>query len=275
MGIAIIGADSRLDSDAVTVVPSENANFPASNLSDDRNYTVFKPGSTATSVTIKTDAGVGNTVDVDYFMSVGHDYFDPALDGNGAVDVKFEHSADDAAYTTLFDETGILDNKIILRSFTKATNRFFRLTLSRVATFIPSIGQLQWGKAVEFPAGTILKGYDPQTEMIRNVTSRSQSGQILGAVRFYQERRADIKAKLLTNTFVRDETLGGFQDFWDNHGVQLKPFVFSWNSGNPGNFEKDAFFCQIAEKKGIRRPIVTPIDSGFRDLSFSVIGVKE
>jgi len=275
MGSAIIGADSRLDTDTITLSPVENVNFPAINLFDDRLYTIFKPNATATTVTIKTDAGVGNTVDVDYFMALGHDFFDPASDGNGAVDIELEHSADDIGYTSIFSETGILDNKIILRAFTKVTNRFFRLSITRVATFIPSIGQLQWGKSVIFPAGSILKGFDPQMEAIKNVTSRSQSGQILGAVRFYQERKADIKAKLLTNAFIRDETLGGFQDFWDNHGVLLKPFVYSWNSGNPGSFEKDSFFCQVDERRGIGRDIVTPLDTGFRDLSFSVVGVKE
>ena len=275
MSGAIIGANSRLDSDTVVVSPVENVNFPAVNLSDDRTFTIFKPTSTATTVTVTTDAGVGNTVDVDYFMALAHDFFDPASDGNGPVDIEFENSADDISYSSIFTETGILDNKIILRTFTKATNRFFRLKITRVATFIPSIGQLQWGKAVVFPAGSINKSYDPQMEKIKNVTSRSQSGQILGAVRFYQERRADIKAKLMTNAFVRDETVGGFQEFWDNHGVLLKPFVWAWNAGNPGDFEKDSFFCQIDEKRGVKRPLVTPVDSGFRDLMFSVIGVKE
>jgi hypothetical protein len=275
MSGAIIGANSRLDSDTVVVSPVENTNFPAINLSDDRTYTIFKPTSASSTVTITTDAGVGNTVDVDYFMALAHDFFDPASDGNGAVDIEFEHSADDISYSSIFTETGILDNKIILRKFTEATNRYFRLSITRVATFIPLIGQLQWGKAVVFPAGSIHKSFDPQMEIVKNVTSRSQLGHILGAVRFYQERRADIKAKLMTNAFVRDETVGGFQDFWDNHGVLLKPFVWSWNAGNPGNFEKDSFFCQIDEKKGVRRPIVTPLDVGFRDLQFSVIGVKE
>lgn len=275
MGLAIIGANSRLDTDTLTVSPVESANFPAINLFDDRAYTIFKPNATATTVTIKTDAGVGNTVDVDYFMALAHDFLDPASDGNGAVDIEFEHSANDAAWTPIFSETGIVDSKIICRKFTQVTDRYFRLSITRVATFIPSIGQLQWGKAVVFPAGSVLKGFDPQMEQVKNVTSRSQSGQILGAVRFYQERRANIKTKLLTNAFVRDETTGGFQDFWDNHGVLLKPFVYCWNSGNPGDFEKDSFFCQIDERKGIKRNIVTPVDTGFRDLSFSVIGVKE
>lgn len=274
MANPIFGADSRLDTDTLTTTPTENVNFPDSNLFDDRVFTIFKPTSAATEVIIKTDAGGGNTVDVDYFMALGHDFFDPDEDGNGALRVRFESSTDDISYVTHVDVNLATDNQIILRTFTKVTKRFYRLKLTRGSSFIPSIGQLQWGARVEFPTGVNV-GFDPQEERLKSASTRSQTGNIVGAVRFFTERSIRIQGKLILDSFIRDETTGGFQDFWDDHASQMKPFVFAWNPGNPGNFEKDALFAVIDPRRGIRRPLRTQLDVGLRDIMFSITGVKE
>jgi len=270
----IFGADSRLDQDTLTTAPLASASFPTANLFDDRIFTLFKPSASSTEVIVKTDAGVGNTVDADYFMVVGHDFFDPAVDGNGALRVRFENSADDISYSTIVDINTATDNKIISRTFSKVTDRFFRLRLTRVATFVPSIGQTQWGKRVELPIG-FEPGFDPQEERIRSASTRSQTGNILGAVRFFTERSIRIRGRLILDSFIRDETTGGFQDFWDNHAALLKPFLFAWNPGNPGSFEKDALFAIIDSSQGIRRRLRTQLDVGFRDLEFAITGLKE
>lgn len=275
MAVPMVGADSRLDNDTVTTSPAEDANFPASRLSDDRTFTVFKTTSASAIVNIVTDAGVGNTVNVNYVMIVGHDLSDPASDGNGAVNVSFQDSADGSAFNP--DQFNFMpsNNKIILRTFSTVTNRFFRLRFTRGATFIPSIGQTQWGTRVDMEFGTQV-GFDPQEERLVARINRSQTGQILGAISTYSERRATINIPLVTNAFVRSTTApGGFQDFWDNHATQMLPFVFAWNPGNPGSFEQDAFFCQLEPGQMIQRPLRTPLDSGFRDLEFRVTGLKE
>lgn len=274
MGNPIFGADSRLDTDTLTVTPVENASFPASNLSDDKTFILFKPDSSATEVTIETDAGVGNTVDVDYLMVIGHDLNDPDEDGLGAVKLEFQNSADGIGFSTILTITTVDDSKIILRTFTKVTDRFFRIRLTRGSAFIPAIGETQWGKRVELPVGFEV-GFDPQEERLRSASTRSQSGNILGSVRFFTQRDIRIRGRLILDSFIRDETLGGFQDFWDNHASLLKAFVFSWNPGNPGSFEKDSLFAIIDPSQGIRRPLRTQLDVGFRDLEFAITGQKE
>ena len=274
MGNVIFGADSRLDQDVLTASVAADADFPIARLHDDRGFTLYKMGSAATELLVKTDAGVGNTADVDYFMLIFHDLFDPDSDGGGAVLVEFQHSTDDISYTTIFSVTPT-DNTIIARSFTKETKRFFRLRLTRGASFKASLGETQWGQAVR-PGIGINSGFDPNDETISGQLNRSRNGNLLGAVVGSSMRRARVRLDLLTSTFVDDETdPTGFKFFWNTHASQLKPFLFHWNDGNPGSFEKDAFFARIDPGAGISRPLRSSIDTDRKDLSFGVIGLKE
>lgn len=284
MGNVFFGAESRLDKDALSVSVAADADFPTTNLNDDRSFTVYKMGSTATELLIKTDAGVGNTVTVDYFMLVGHDLFDPDSDGNGAITVEFQSSPDDIVYTNIFTAS-LSDNAIIARSFVNAaaiTRRFFRLKLTRGAAFKASLGELQWGLAVR-PGIGMPVGYDPNDETIEGQFNRSRTGQLLGAIRTVSMRRARVRLELLDGSFVNDTTdPTGFKFFWDTHASKLKPFLFHWNPGTAGAelgaagpFEKDAFFAIIDPGAGINRPLRTQLDVGRKDLEFAVIGVKE
>lgn len=283
MGNVIFGADSRLDQDTVSASVAADADFPVANLNDDRSFTLYKMGSTATELLVKTDAGVGNTVDVDYFMLVGHDLPDPDSDGNGEVLVQFQHSTDDISYTTIFAigvilGEGPVPSTIIARSFTKETKRFFRLRLTRAAAFKVSLGELQWGQAIR-PGIGVAVGFDPNDETIEGQFNRSRTGQLLGAVRAFSMRRARVRLELLDGSFVNDTTdPTGFKFFWDTHASLLKPFLFHWNpgaAGAPGSFEPDAFFAIIDPGAGINRPLRTQLDVGRKDLEFAVIGVKE
>lgn len=288
MGNVMFGADSRLDQDTLTASVAADANFPVSNLNDDRAFTLYKMGSTATELLVKTDEGVGDFAIVDYFMLVGHDLSDPDSDGNGAVLVEFQHSSDDITYTTIFSVTPT-DDKIIVRSFFQIKKQFFRLRLTRGTAFKASLGELQWGRAVRPGAdqpfdGTpgqsvgigVSVGFDPNDETIEGQFNRSRTGQLMGAVRTISMRRARVRLELLDGSFVNDTTdPTGFKFFWDTHASKLKPFLFWWNDGNPGPFEKDAFFAIIDPGAGINRPLRTQLNVGRKDLEFAVIGVKE
>ncbi len=266
MGLPLFGADSLLDSDTLTSSPVAATAFPLANLNDDRVFTAFKPSATGT-LDIKTDAGVGNTSDVDYFGMVGHDLFT-----EGAT-ITFARSSDDISYTTIFTSTPG-DDKIILRGFDQETFRFFRLRITGAVAAV-SIGQLQWGTKVEVPFG-IEVGFDPLAEVVRMRQTRSQEGNILGSVATFAERRASIALRLMPNSFVNGTTVGDFLEFWDNHASIGKPFFWQWNAEEPPvNFEKDAFFAVIVNDVAISRPIVTPLDSGERDISFDIEGLKE
>lgn len=271
MAAPIFGANSRLDLDIITTVPAAATLSPKTNLRDDRVYTTFKPTSSGTTVDIVTDAGA--SVAVDYFMMIGHDLSDPALDGLGAVLLTFARSADDISYTTIFSVTPS-DDLIIARSFASVSDRFFRVRLTRGTAFIPAIGQAQWGVAVQAPFGMEV-GFDPDAEQINNRFNQSQTGNMLGATQTFVQRRASINLPLVPNSFVNGTAVGDFGEFWDNHARKLLPFLFLWNPGNPGSFEKDAMFAQVDPATSIRRPLRTQLDVGFRDLSFEVLALGE
>lgn len=274
MGNPIFGADSRLDSDTITLNVASSASFPSTNLFDDRIYTVCKTASSTDNFEIKTDTGAANSQAVDYFMMVGHDLSDPNSDGSGACTVSFAWSNDDATYTSLFSVTPT-NNKIICRAFTQVTARYYRLGIVRGTNFIPSIGQLQWGQRVEAPYYGLPVGYDPQSETVKSSESVSQSGNVLGAVRHYSERKENIKLDLMPDSWIRGTSVSDFGYFWDNHASLMKPFLYAWNPGNPGSYETDAFFCKVEAGNMLGRKLRTPNAGGWRDVEFSVVGLKE
>lgn len=267
----IIGSESRLDSDIVIVSPAENTSFPTSNLSNDRPFLAFKPGSAATTVDIITDAGAGNTVDVDYFMVVGHDLFDPADDSNGAVTLTFAHSADNISYTTIFTQAAT-DNLILPKSFTKETRRFFRLRLTRGTSFIPTVGELQWGTAVRFPDGLEV-GFDPNAETINVRANESQTGNFLGTINNFVQRGATVRVPLLDGSFVNGTAIGDFREWWDNDGSKMKGFLWWWNPVDA--FRTDALFAIVSPETTLQRPLRTQLSVGRRDVEFEILGLKE
>lgn len=267
----VIGSESRLDSDAITVSPAAATRFPESNMSSDRPFLVYKPGSSGTTVDIITDAGVGNTVDVDYFMIVGHDLFDPAEDAGGAVTLTFAHSADNISYITIFTQVAA-DNLIIPKIFTQETRRFFRLRLTRGSGFIPSIGELQWGTRVQFPDGVEV-GFDPNVERINARANESQTGNFLGSIINFVQRSATVRMTLTENSFVTGTTLGNFKHWWDNDGSKMKGFLWWWNPDD--TFRVDAFFAIVNPSTTLSRPLSTQVSVGRRDIEFEILGLKE
>ncbi len=280
MGVPLIGADSRFDDGGVTattITPASATGFGPERLTDDRPFTTYKMGVAGLSFVAKTDAGVGNTATVGYFMMIGHNIGTINTDGGGALTFIFEESADDAAYTTIFTTTAINDDFIVARAFTNVVNRFFRLTISRGAgDFTAQIGQLAWGEPVRFPFGVPV-GYDPNQEQLNARFNEAQTGNILGSAVLFTERRVNINFQHQPSSFVDDATVGGFKEFWDNHGAKMKPFLYMWNATTTAattTFEKDSVFG-VVDPGTINRALVTQIATGFRDLAFQIVALKE
>lgn len=274
MANPIFAAHSLLDSLTVTCSPSADASYPLARLYDDRTFLVFKNGSAGTNVDIITDAGVGQTKSVNYLAILNHDILQPAASG-AAASWTFAHSADNSSYTTIATATPTTSKNIFRKFSTTYTNRYHRLRLNRGASFIISIGEIQWGIAMEFPYG-VETGFDPNEERIEGQLNRSQTGKIIGAIRKHMIRENRIKIPLVLDSFVRDTTTGsGFADFWNNYGKLLKPFIFAWNAGDPGSYETDAYWAVVKPTFDLRRPIVNQLASGYRDIELTVEGESE
>lgn len=274
MGNPVFAADNRWDDVGAiaTSTPSAATAFPIANVFDDRLFTFFQPLASALSVTITNDLD-GPLGDVNYISIMSHNINTAAFGSGIFTFQRFRFGQ----WLDVLADIPITDDRIIFHEFAQTDGEQFRITITTVGgatSILPSIGQLQWGLKVQ-PDGFIQVGFDPESEQVRGRFTRSQVGNILGAISTVSTRFADINIPFLTNTFIRDNTVGGFKDFWDNHASKLKPFVFSWNPGNPGIFEKDAFFGLIQPESGIARPLSTNLDAGFRSLQFRVEGLKE
>lgn len=262
----IIGANSRFDIDTVTV-NSEDSSYPKERLYDDRLFTLYKSAATAANPTYIQTFSASN-VTVDYLMIAGHDLFTQGKT------VTFEYSDNGAAWSTVASISfAPSDDRIIARSFTGISHKYYRLAVSGNTNQF-AIGQMQWGQALQFPY-SLQRNFDPLKERLNARSTSSQSGNIMGTVSTFAERTARLKFTLLSNAFVRGTTVGNFQEFWDNHASPMKPFLFHWNPGNPGSFEKDAFFAIIKPKRGVSRPLATQVQTGYHNVSFDVRGLKE
>jgi len=279
MGVPTIGSDNILGDPTHTfnLVPAADPLFPIANISDDRVSVGYKPGSAATEVRIEIDTAT--TENCDYFALVGHDLFDPAQDGLGPVDLRIERSDNGSSWNPVFGPSTVTSNKIIFLSTSTHTRRYFRLRLNRASAFIPTIGIMHFGKALEFPQGMKV-GFDPQQEKINSHINRSATGQILGGVQTYTQRKATIDFDFLTNDFIRDKadsfTVFGFRRFWDLHASLGRPFFFAWDPGASGSdFAQDAMFCSLEPNAQIQRPLRSSVDLGLRNLRFNVVAMKE
>jgi hypothetical protein len=262
-----------LDTETVTSSVAAATGFPVTNMYDDRLYTLFKMGSSNTELLIKTSSA-GNQA-VDYFSIQGHDLSQPAGSG-AAVDILFQYSDNDSSWTTVTGLTTITPttNRVIVRTFTSSSHKYWRLKINRAAAFIASIGQVQWGQRCESPYG-VKVGFDPQAEDIVSQMNRSQTGNVLGALYSYGLRKAKIDLEFLTNTWVRGSSTNQFQYFWDNHARKMKPFLFLWYHDVSGTYEQDAIWCTVDPGSSVSRPLATQLASGYRHISFSVTGTRE
>lgn len=273
----LFGEDNLLLQDTVTVSEAAATGFPTVNLADLRVWNFYKNAAATSDMDVETDAGVGKTSKVDYFMLAGHDLEDPADDGNGGVLLEFQHSDDGVVFTTIFSVTPT-DGTIIARGFTQLDKRFYRARLTRAGTFVVSLGQVQWGRAVRIPGG-IESTFDPDAERLVGRFNQSQVGNFLGSVIHFRQRTGRINVRLLPDSFIRGNLVSEFRDFWNNHAALFKPFLWHWNAQDTDatdvTHEDQAFFAMVDPAVPIQRPLVTPLVKGFRDLTFTVLGLGE
>ncbi len=273
----LFGADNLLLIDTVTVSEAPATGFPNVNLADLRPWNVYKNASASADMDVETDAGGGNTSKVDYFMLAGHDLEDPADDAGGGVLLTFQWSDDGAAWNTIFSVTPT-DGTIIARGFAQLDKRFFRARFTRGGTFVVSLGQMQWGQGVRFPEG-IEMGFDPDAERLVSRFNQSQVGNFLGSVIHYRQRIGRVDIRLVPDSFIRGNVIGQFREFWNNHAALFKPFLWHWNASDDDatdvTHEDQAFFAMVDPAVQIARPLVTPLVKGFRNLSFTVMGLGE
>ena len=262
--VPFFGADNRLEQDTASCTPAAASGFPLVNLHDERTYTLFKFSSTATS-DVLTDAGSGKTASVDYLAILNHNLF------TAGATATLSYSSDGVNYADYINVTPA-DNFIVLRTFLVQTYRYWRLRITGGSVPI-QMGVAAWGKRVDLPYGP-MQGYDPQAMKINAKINQSQTGNFLGVVNSYAERRQTVGNQIIPDSYIRNMTApGGFGDFWENWASHIKPFFYIWTQDV--TYEKDGFYAIVDSSKDIQRPLATPVSTGYRNLSFDIVGLKE
>jgi len=240
--------ESRL-LDAVPVASTTAAGFDVLNLRDMRDFTWWKP--TALPATVTVDCG--SAKDADYLAIYGHEL------GSKGCTVEVRKSTDNfAANDVLVDTHAPTDDKPILRPFTSASSRYWRIRI--VNGTAPAIAIALLGVRLEFPVLGMQQGFDPIGNDLKAQYNRSVTGHALGKVINYREWKANLEVELVSWTWARTTWKAAAEAWLDS-----EPWLFAWN---PDAYPKETYHVAIDGKWD------TPHRSGsLCDLRVPVVGL--
>ncbi len=248
--------DNRFDDGTPTVLwPGTEAGYDVLNLKDLRPYTFWKSAGTSPTHII-IDCGVGKSADS--VAVLGHN-----LATVGAT-IQVLCSDDNfvADTTVALGPFTVNNDKAFFRAFASQTKRYWKFYLSGL-TAAPQLAVLIVGNRLQFPR-YLMKGYDPQPEQIHGSSTRSQTGQPLGAEVRYIEHQFRARFQRVTDAFFT----GTFKPAWDAHISKLKPFFWVWDYGTHPD---EVYFVKVPDKFSLK----APFDPVRRTLDLSFEGIKE
>ena len=208
----------KTDIDAYTVT-SEVSGFEGTHLLDGNETTQWKATSTAVQY-ITYDAGVGNTIAVDYMFLSNHNL------GTVAALVSVEYSDDASAWNPLVAGFTPSDDKAIAKLFTQETRRAFRIKLINM-TVAPYMAVALIGSKVELINVSL---YGPYKHTETRLYNETYGGRIAGSSLVSDKRHIDIDYK--KGTTIDDAIYTKLADFFETHGAKLCGYMWAPTS-NP------------------------------------------
>ena len=195
------------------VASSTASGFDVANLLDRLERTLWK-GDTIADITIKHDAGAGNTYYANSLRIARHN-----LASIGAT-LSMQYSTDDfvSDINNAFTPFIPSDDKAIIKEFTAFNIRYSRIKLTRM-TDKPSMALAEWGRKTELDFASQL--FDPHSYADNDNFNISAEGHLLGIHETWKERD-------ITLVFDHaDDTL--YQKLVDLYGVvDLQNFFCAW-----------------------------------------------
>ena len=273
--------------------PGAATGFAASRMRDSKDFLQWKSDAAATKV-YKVDLGDGTAgtpgaIEATAVAVVNHNL------GSEGCDFTVEHSDNDVAWTPVFTDSPVDDDRIIYRIFdSEGSHRYWRVRFIN-ATTDTQVGEVYLGRRIDFPYANVWNGFDPMLEVPVARATRNVQGRITGTVVEAIDRIIEVTFPLLpfssSGSTVREflaernansfDVLSKFLSWWENAGRMMYPFVFAWNANDastPGTtslFEDDALWCVADPESEIVRPLATPLDGGYRDLTLRMIGLAD
>jgi hypothetical protein len=230
------------------------AGYPASNLLDGLEGTLWKSTSTATQY-ITYDAGSGNTYTCDYFGVQNHNLY------TAGATIVLQWSTDNfsGSVNDAFTAYAPTNDKAFVKTFVSLAKRYWRIKITG-ATVAPYIGWCRWGAktVLDFLGGS----FDPYDEKINANTNVSDGGYLTGVHVKYSERSLPVLFE-----YASDTLYAKVKAMFDFCG--MTSFLVAWE---PGEHSTEIWLLRIADGK-ISAPYA---GSGLlRNISFGLVGRKE
>ena len=233
------------------VATTEDANYPATNLLDGLDSTLYKGLSTATHYLTAQDLGVSNGFTADYLAFAGDNL------AGATVALQFSNdnfSSDVREAFTAFVRSG---SDPVVKEYTSISGRYSRLKLTGL-TANPFIADLRWGLKTDLDYADA--GFDPHGRTFKGNINVSETGYLTGVHKKFIER--DITIKFLD----ADDTLyQKLSAWWD--AIMCAMFYVAWEKTDHAS---DIWFVRADPK------FQNPLKSGgaFRDITLPLKGRK-
>ena len=195
------------------VASSTAAGFDVANLLDRLERTLWK-GDTTADITIKFDAGVGNTYYANSLRIARHNLADVEAT------LSMQYSTDDfvSDINNAFTPFEPSDNKAIIEEFTAFNTRYSKIKLSGM-TDKPFMAIAEWGRKTELEFAS--QSFDPHSYADNDNVNISAEGHLLGIHETWKERGISLAFD------DADDTL--YQKLVDLHDVvDLQNFFCAW-----------------------------------------------
>lgn len=213
-------------------VLGEAEGFEGENAGDWFTWDSWKPASSGASY---LEIALDTAAKVDYFAVFGHNL------GETDSQMRLYYSTDGgvnySALSSLYED--IFDSHVIFETFTAVTVTHYRLVLY-CPSEIASIAVVAMGERLELPKAAPLN-VSPAPYSFGNtyLSSKSDTGRLLGRTLLRKESEVMIEAKMLSPTWVRDYWLPFIEH------AEAKAFFYSWNYED---FPDDTAYCYIDSK---------------------------
>lgn len=244
---------NNLAEGSILTASSENAQFPVSNILDDRRTKVFRSNSNSDNLVID----MGNAEDVDSFAVV-----DNWQGGFGFTTLTLEANGTDDWGSPAFSEVISFDNEfgVGVKEFTEVSYRFWRIVMTGSLGYC-ELSNFFIGKASKVDTNGVGYNWSYKNKDLSRVSSNRYGQEFIDDIGTQKEL-----SNLQFQVMNKDE-IDVLLSVWDNNR-RVKPFFIYFP------LEKDSLVNNDNRYNGMykfsRTPTFTNINSGFYNTSISL-----
>lgn len=206
--------------DGDLTVTSEAAGYPKENLTDWRNWNVWRATATATQ---HIDVDYGSTIAPDTLVISGH---------NGAtVAAKWRVAYSDTgtSYSLVDTYTAFVDDDPLVYTFSESAHRYWRVSLGVSPSDVVQAGIVMLGRRFELPR--LDTGTAPYSQEVVSDAAINENGQMLGVnVKYVRRSGLNLNYDSMSLTEFWTPASGlTFDDDMAPHMSAGKPMWYAWN----------------------------------------------